>query len=379
KIAKSNPAVAQWLSASLGALVNHGLGKSPITGATESQNATKNNAYGTMKKNTELESWDYYYIIDLYGNVYKRTNTGDYIASPSVVRNGTVTTVVKQNPAEGHQSDGQEVFVYPDGSYVNIDEPLGKVHVGSAHLLTNTSSSWDNPSVNNPAVVEETPRVIDEWPEESTGKIYRVYSNSSEPVFTGEYQGNRNLMSGATAVYNPDHKAWYAGGYVIYQNDEIDAIIRQQQREHEYQIAKDKFNSPNTAIGIMGDAVSYTGEYFGDKKVGNAVTIGQTVPKLIENQDKYDTLGGKFLAGVSDFSNEMAKAELTSTVVTLGTGNVVINTLAPTNVRPTLTKGLILTSVAGFGVNNTIGKYFDEKTKQIKEYIKEEEDEWKNK
>ena len=186
-------------------------------------------------------------------------------------------------------------------------------------------------------------------------------------------------MSGATAVYNPDHKAWYAGGYVIYQNDEIDAIIRQQQREHEYQIAKDKFNSPNTAIGIMGDAVSYTGEYFGDKKVGNAVTIGQTVPKLIENQDKYDTLGGKFLAGVSDFSNEMAKAELTSTVVTLGTGNVVINTLAPTNVRPTLTKGLILTSVAGFGVNNTIGKYFDEKTKQIKEYIKEEEDEWKNK
>ena len=379
KIAKSNPAVAQWLSASLGALVNHGLGKSPITGATESQNATKNNAYGTMKKNTELESWDYYYIIDLYGNVYKRTNTGDYIASPSVVRNGTVTTVVKQNPAEGHQSDGQEVFVYPDGSYVNIDEPLGKVHVGSAHLLTNTSSSWDNPSVNNPAVVEETPRVIDEWPEESTGKIYRVYSNSSEPVFTGEYQGNRNLMSGATAVYNSDHKAWYAGGYVIYQNDEIDAIIRQQQREHEYQIAKDKFNSPNTAIGIMGDAVSYTGEYFGDKKVGNAVTIGQTVPKLIENQDKYDTLGGKFLAGVSDFSNEMAKAELTSTVVTLGTGNVVINTLAPTNVRPTLTKGLILTSVAGFGVNNTIGKYFDEKTKQIKEYIKEEEDEWKNK
>ena len=62
-------------------------------------------------------------------------------------------------------------------------------------------------SVNNPAVVEEIPRVIDDWPEESTGKIYRVYSNSSEPVFTGEYQGKRNLMSDATAVYNLDHKA----------------------------------------------------------------------------------------------------------------------------------------------------------------------------
>ena len=162
---------------------------------------------------------------------------------------------------------------------------MGKVHVGAAGWLANNTSSWDNPSVNNPAVVEEIPRVIDDWPEESTGKIYRVYSNSSEPVFTGEYQGNRNLMSGATAVYNPDHKAWYAGGYVIYQNDKIDAIIRRQQREHEYQIAIDKFNSPNTAIGLMGDAVSYTGEYAGYKGAGNAVTIGQTVLKLIQNQD----------------------------------------------------------------------------------------------
>lgn len=377
KIAKSNPAVAQWLSASLGALVNHGLGKSPITGATEAQNATKNNAYGVMKKNTELESWDYY-IIDLYGNVYKRTNTGDYIASPSVVRNGTVTTVVKQNPAEGYQSEGQEVFVYPDGSYVNIDEPLGKVHVGSAHLLTNTSSSWDNPSVNNPAVVEETPRVIDEWPEESTGKIYRVYSNSSEPVFTGEYQGNRNLMSGATAVYNPDHKAWYANGYVIYQNDEIDAIIRRQQREHEYQIAKDKFNNPNTAIGIMGDVVSYTGEYSGYKGAGNAVTIGQTVPKLIQNQEKYDTLPGKFSAGAVDFANEMAKAQMTSEVVTIGTGFMVGKGISLNN-KPSYVDGILLTAGAGFFINNTIGEYTDNTTKKIKEYIKEKEDEWKNK
>ena len=51
KIAKSNPAVAQWLSASLGALVNHGLGKSQIIGATEAQNATKNN----LKLQYEIE------------------------------------------------------------------------------------------------------------------------------------------------------------------------------------------------------------------------------------------------------------------------------------------------------------------------------------
>lgn len=48
KIAKSNPAVAQWLSTSLGALVNHGLGKSLITGATEAQYGTKWNYAGAL-------------------------------------------------------------------------------------------------------------------------------------------------------------------------------------------------------------------------------------------------------------------------------------------------------------------------------------------
>lgn len=50
KIAKSNPAVAQWLSASLGALVNHGLGKSPITGAAEAQYGTKWNSVAAVSR-----------------------------------------------------------------------------------------------------------------------------------------------------------------------------------------------------------------------------------------------------------------------------------------------------------------------------------------
>lgn len=40
---------------------------------------------------------------------------------------------------------------------------MGKVHVGAAGWLANNTSSWDNPSVNNPAVVEEAPRVIDAY------------------------------------------------------------------------------------------------------------------------------------------------------------------------------------------------------------------------
>lgn len=378
KIAKSNPAVAQWLSASLGALVNHGLGKSPITGATEAQNATKNNAYGEMKKNTELESWDYYYIIDLYGNVYKRTNTGDYIVSPSVVRNGTVTTVVKQNPAKGHQSDGQEVFVYPDGSYVNIDEPLGKVHVGSAHLLTNRSSSWDNPTVNNPTVVEETPRVIDEWPEESTGKIYRVYSNSSEPVFTGEYQGNRNLMSGATAVYNPDHKAWYAGGYVIYRTAETDSIIRKQSLEQKKESVIEVLNKPDTGIGIMADTVSYMTDYKGLEYGGTAVTFGQVAPKFFDNNSRFESFPGKYLAGVSDFGSEALKARLSfSTANALATAYAGKQVMNPYPNNLSMAQGVLFAISGGLIVNQTISPTINITNEEIKNKIKDIENEWK--
>lgn len=41
KISNTNPAVAQWLSAALGAVVNGALGKPVVTGATQAQYGTK--------------------------------------------------------------------------------------------------------------------------------------------------------------------------------------------------------------------------------------------------------------------------------------------------------------------------------------------------
>ena len=150
KIAKSNPAVAQWLSASLGALVNHGLGKSPITGATEAQYGTKWNASNQMK------------IAKIY--------------------------------------------------YDDIIEEDNRV------IAPNKSSRYISD-------FEELPRVIDEWPEESTGKIYRVYSNSSEPVFTGEYQGNQFLKAGYKPQWVESGGYWIANGWYINLNDESRKLI----------------------------------------------------------------------------------------------------------------------------------------------------------
>ena len=225
KVAKTNPAVAQWLSAGVGAVVNAGLGKPIITGAAESQYGTRENAYGRMKQPNELSVGESYYIIALNGGVYKRSSAGDDLVDPSVLSTDHISGVVVQNPQKGHQLEGQEVFINSDLSWTNIDEPMGKVHVGAAGWLVNNTSSWDNPSVNNPAVVEEIPRVIDEWPEESTGKIYRVYSNSSEPVFTGEYQGNQFLKAGYKPQWVESGGYWIANGWYINLNDESRKLI----------------------------------------------------------------------------------------------------------------------------------------------------------
>ena len=225
KVAKTNPAVAQWLSAGVGAVVNAGLGKPIITGAAEAQYGTRENAYGRMKQPNELSVGESYYIIALNGGVYKRSSAGDDLVDPSVLSTDHISGVVVQNPQKGHQLEGQEVFINSDLSWTNIDEPMGKVHVGAAGWLVNNTSSWDNPSVNNPAVVEEIPRVIDEWPEESTGKIYRVYSNSSEPVFTGEYQGNQFLKAGYKPQWVESDGYWIANGWYINLNDESRKLI----------------------------------------------------------------------------------------------------------------------------------------------------------
>ena len=74
----------------------------------------------------------------------------------------------------------------------------------------------------------------------------------------------------------------------------------------------------------------------------------------------------------------MAKAQMTSEVVTISTGVMVGKGISLNN-KPDFKDGILLTAGTGFFISNTIGEYTDNTTKKIKEYIKEKEDEWKNK
>lgn len=76
-------------------------------------------------------------------------------------------------------------------------------------------------------------------------------------------------------------------------------------------------NNPDTGIGIMSDTVSYMTDYKGLEYGGTAVTFGQSVPKFLDNNSRFESFEGKYLAGVSDFGSETIKARLS-----LGTANL---------------------------------------------------------
>ena len=172
------------MSAALGAVVNGVLDKPIITGAMESQNGTKYNAYGRMKQPRELDYTESYDFIDLYGNTWRRRRSGDSRINPENIR----PLAVVQTAEEGHQLEGQEVWINSDGSWTNINEPMGNVH------LPFTSS---NPFRSDPLsegeraekflqianAYEEAnrnkPYVVDTWRDRNTNMAYNQYSDGT--------------------------------------------------------------------------------------------------------------------------------------------------------------------------------------------------------
>ena len=147
KVAKRNPAVAQWLSAGVGAVVNAGLGKPVITGAAEAQYGTKWNQSGVMPKNKD------YIFVRYDGQIWKRSALGrdKFLGSFGVwnyVNPGDVYVVQRSTP--GEQAMGDE-FRY-DGNLKSTYVPGdgGIIEVGINEAYAGGFNAWD-PS-KNPAL-----------------------------------------------------------------------------------------------------------------------------------------------------------------------------------------------------------------------------------
>lgn len=148
KIAKDNPAVAQWLSASIGAVVNAGMGNSAVTGAAVAQYGTKWNASGEIKSFEEAgEAFNLIIPGELTSSgkneLYLRTRYGD-IYQNRPLEPGEIAVV--QFVDVGKQRYGQEVQVNADHSWSNVEAPLGLVIPGvpsrSDYAIKPDYSNW---------------------------------------------------------------------------------------------------------------------------------------------------------------------------------------------------------------------------------------------
>lgn len=215
KIAKSNPAVAQWLSASLGALVNHGLGKSPITGATEAQNATKNNAYGRMKQPSELDSFESYYFIDLYGNTYKRTRNGDTLVDPSEVYGFIVVQISEKN----YQLKGQEAYINSDRSWTNVDAHLGLVHLDNEWTYK-IDGHTKSPGEISESFINSVDNFKKEQSFENHGDVLAYRGASVVQTSTGRYAFDRSTKTFEYTVLPANYNEEDIGG-LLADNGEV--------------------------------------------------------------------------------------------------------------------------------------------------------------
>ena len=234
KISKTNPAVAQWLSASLGAVVNGALDKPVVTGAMESQNSTKYNAYGRMKQPRELDYTESYDFIDLYGNTWRRRRSGDSRINPENIR----PLAVVQTAEEGHQLEGQEVWINGDGSWTNINESMGLVNLP----FTNSNPFRWEPSSDGERAEKflqvanansYEPYVVDTWRDRNTNMAYNQYSDGSV-VPLGKTWG-QVLEEQGYPTYLADNGAFFTGNNDIgmYYNPNP-SISAKKQAESEY-------------------------------------------------------------------------------------------------------------------------------------------------
>lgn len=173
KVAKTNPAVAQWLSAGVGAVVNAGLGKPVITGAAEAQYGTKWNQSGVMPKNKD------YIFVRYDGQIWKRSALGKdkFLGSFGIwnyVNPGEVYVVQRSTP--GEQAMGDE-FQY-DGNLKSTYVPSdgGIIEVGINEAYAGGFNAWD-PS-KNPALPFST--ATGTWDDYKIKESYNYLHNPTE-------------------------------------------------------------------------------------------------------------------------------------------------------------------------------------------------------
>ena len=218
KIAKSNPAVAQWLSASLGALVNYGLGKSSITGATEAQYGTKYNRAlrsATIAVDRSIRpsrKWgkNFSAIKMLQRGSYSKEDDKSEDYTQSIEKNEPYVTDTWRD------SDTNMAYnTYSDGTVVPLDKTWGQIleEQGYPTMLGDDNAFYTGNSTTglyyNPDPSEESrKRVVATGYQDSDGQLIQYHADKTI-TRTGDFLGNKYLREG----YKPEWVGSESNGY----------------------------------------------------------------------------------------------------------------------------------------------------------------------
>ena len=218
KISKTNPAVAQWLSASLGAVVNGALDKPMVTGATEAQYGTKYNRdlkFATIAVDRRIRpsrkmAKNFTVKKILQSGSRSRKNHTDESYEQSTEENKPYVTDTWRD-----RDTNMAYNTYSDGSIVPLGKTWGQIleEQGYPTLLGNDGAYYTGSGTTgwyyNPNPTEQSlKRVIATGYQDSDGQFIQYHVDGSITK-TGEFLGNKFLKEG----YKPEWVGSDTNGY----------------------------------------------------------------------------------------------------------------------------------------------------------------------
>lgn len=204
KISKTNPAVAQWLSASLGAVVNGALDKPVVTGATEAQYGTKWNGYLNVTDSIVEGAKDF----------------ANYVA----------TNHLQGRKARGHGvvAGNRDIFQYTNKGKSAVKN--GQFDVGRDIEIINETSLKNGKNIveYRPPIVDSDNRIsvwnvnrqdydltnkyvingviaIDNGGIDKLGRVYMTREDNGKLIYSGTYQGPDGSRNWKPVISNSEY------------------------------------------------------------------------------------------------------------------------------------------------------------------------------
>ena len=204
KISKTNPAVAQWLSASLGAVVNGALDKPVVTGATEAQYGTKWNGYLNATDSIVEGAKDFAnYVVTKHLQGRKARGHGVVAVNRDIFR---YTNKGKSAVKNGQFDVGRDIEIINEISLKNgknIVEYRPPI-VDSDNRISEWNVNRQSYDLTNKYVINGV-IAVDNGGIDKLGRVYMTREDNGELIYSGTYQGPDGSRNWKPVISNSEY------------------------------------------------------------------------------------------------------------------------------------------------------------------------------